>query len=772
MKTWQIHIEGQVQGVGFRPFVYKTALNHNIKGWVINGLDGVHIRFNATPTKAKQFYHQIIQKAPSLSRIMEHFMQEVDNEIFESFDINLSDETGFSNLLITPDFALCQDCETELLKKGDRRYNYPFITCINCGPRYSIIRSLPYDRPRTTMETFQMCTTCEKEYSDPLERRHYSQTNSCENCGIQLTLEHRDGSIESFDADLLIEKASRLILGGNILGVKGIGGYLIFADATNEKSIQLLRDRKNRPKKPFALMYPDILSIKQDAYLSKDEKKLVRSIESPIVLLRLKDETRSGICLDKLVPGLNEIGVMLPYTPLFVLMMKKIRKPVIATSGNISGSPVIFSDDLAKRDLLGICDYILSNDREIVVPQDDSVEKIRSDGRKLILRRSRGYAPNYVHRHFKRSVPDMLAMGAMMKSTFALTHHGNTYVSQYLGDLESYDTQKSYNHTIQHFLNLFKPKPSKVLMDLHPDYFSTQKGKEIGKELGIQVREIQHHEAHLMAVLAENNLLQSDKKVLGVVWDGTGLGSDGQIWGGEYFIYQDNKIYREDHLPYFNHILEDKFSREPRLAALSLCHTHCLNSDSLKSRFSDEEWSFYGKILDNKENLKTSSMGRLFDGVSNILGIINQNTFEGEAAMYLQAIAQRFANENGMIDNTFITLDGGLGQCLNELMIGTNAGIDKGKMAYDFHNWLVYQIRDKAIASNAEKIVFSGGVFQNSLLLFLLGERLGSEFELYYHKQLSPNDESISFGQLVYEYSGVKTSIHKSKKAKIENVGI
>ena len=756
MNTWHIHIEGLVQGVGFRPFVYKAALDQKLVGWVINGVDGVHIRFNADRKKANRFYNGILKSAPRLSRIMNHSLDEAASEVFENFEIRESNVTGTPNLLITPDFALCKDCEEELFNKGDRRFHYPFITCTNCGPRYSIVQTLPYDRPRTTMDPFQMCQLCEEEYNNALERRHFSQTNSCDECGVNLLLEDSSGNIEKDEPDLLVSKVGQHILAGKIIGVKGIGGYLLMADAENEDAVQLLRERKDRPTKPFALMYPDIESIRQDVYLTEAEEKLIMSVESPIVLLKLREKSKTKIAVNNIAPGLNEIGVMRPYAPLFALLMKTIRKPLIATSGNVSGSPVIYSDEMARSQLFNICDFILTNDREIVVPQDDSVEKLLPDERKLVFRRSRGYAPNFVHNHFAKSVPDMLAMGAMLKSTFALTNNGNTYVSQYLGDLESFDTQESYNKTLQHFFKLFKPKPNEILVDLHPNYYSTQKGKEIARAMGVPVIEVQHHEAHLMAVLAENHLLEKKDKVLGVIWDGTGLGRDMQIWGGEYFIYDNNQIERVGHLPYFKHILGDKFSREPRLAALSLCHSHCLNSDSLESRFTSEEWELYSKILNKENNLLTSSMGRLFDGVSSFLEITNHNTFEGEAAMHLQTKAERFARKNGLINNTFLSLDGGLGQCLNEIMIGVNAGINKGKIAYDFHNWLVNQVRIQAIENNVEKVVFSGGVLQNSLLLYLLKQRLGSDFELYFHKQLSPNDECISFGQLVSAYVGVQ----------------
>ena len=769
MKTWHIHIEGQVQGVGFRPFVYKMALEHKLTGWVNNDVDGVHIRFNASQKVATSFFKKIQSDAPVLSIITGGSLVEADQEDYNDFSIVESMQSGSPDLLLTPDFAICPDCRKELFNPSDRRFEYPFITCTNCGPRFSISEALPYDRPRTTMDPFKMCDPCHLEYNDPLERRHYSQTNSCDSCGIDLTLWRLDKIEKGPSIDLITETCNQ-ILNGKIVAVKGIGGYLLFADATNEEAIRCLRMRKHRPSKPFALMYPDIATVRKDVRIRTEEERILQGKESPILLVKLKKSAGTGIVTQSIAPGLGEIGIMLPYTPLFALMMSKINKPVIATSGNISGSPVIFEDEIAKEHLSQIADYLLINNREIIGPQDDSVLKVLPDNSNLVLRRSRGYAPTFITPTFEKSSPDVLAMGAMLKSTFALRHNGNTYISQYLGDLEYYDTQESYNHTLSHFLKLFQPQLTSVIVDTHPQYYSTQRGLEIAEDNELPLVEVQHHEAHLMSVLAENELEHSNESILGVIWDGTGFGHDGNIWGGEFFSFQDGTIERVDHLPYYDHILGDKFSREPRLAALSLCDSNCLNAGSLDSKFSTKELEFYLRKLDQKDNLKTSSMGRLFDGVSSMLGLKDYNSFEGEAAMHLQVCAEQFAIQNGIIDNTFISLNGDTKQCLNEIMIGVNAGIDPTRIAYDFLLWLVHKVYEQAVNLDIEKIAFSGGVFQNSLLLFLLKKRLESEFELYFHRKLSPNDECISYGQLVHEYIGVNTLAEKEKRRVLEEV--
>lgn len=782
MKTFHIHIQGQVQGVGFRPYVFRMASSFLLRGVVCNADDGVHIEFNATETTAHDFYEKLLENAPILSKITHSAIEKIGDKYFENFKIvqhtkGKSEEIPAekAKLLLTPDFALCDDCRIELKDPENHRFNYPFITCTNCGPRYSIIKKLPYDRENTTMDSFKMCPTCDNEYNNVHNRRYYSQTNSCKTYGIVLkqlkSNESKETHLKTITPSL--EAIIYAIQEGKIVAIKGIGGYLLMCDATNADAIKTLRTRKHRPTKPFALIYPYVDMLDKDVLLKDYEKTMLLSPEAPIVLLTLKEERQSGIHVDLIAPKLSQLGVMLPYTPLFEQITEGVGKPLIATSGNISDSPIIFRDDKAEKDLSEIADLVVSNNREIVVPQDDSVAKFTEYyGKQIVIRRSRGFAPTYIHPSASkggnnaRQTPPLgaggLALGAMMKSTFSWAHQGNIYISQYLGDLESYDTHQSFEHTLNHFLTLFDDKPQHIITDTHPDYFSTQLGERLSKKWGIPVYKIQHHQAHFAAVLAENNLLESKEPVLGVIWDGTGLGDDGQIWGGEFFTYHQNNFLRCYHFDYFPMILGDKMAREPRLSALSLAHNVYGADDFLGKKFSNTEGVLYRKMLLKKDVLETSSVGRLFDGVASLLGLADKVSYEGEAAMLLEESAKRYFkkhnldfSENYISENTSfyrIPTKTLIQKIVFDLKNGTSRHNQEDEnrdfIAAKFHVSLVKIIQKVAQNVGCKKLAFSGGVFQNSLLVDLIIHHLDSEFDLFFHQQLSPNDECISFGQL------------------------
>ena len=779
MKTFHIHIQGQVQGVGFRPYVFRMASSFLLRGVVCNAADGVHIEFNAIETTAHDFFEKLLENAPILSKITHSTIKEIVDKYFENFKIVQHTEGKFkgiamkkANLLLTPDFALCDDCRIELKDPENHRFNYPFITCTNCGPRYSIIQKLPYDRENTTMDSFKMCPTCSNEYHNVYDRRYYSQTNSCKTYGIKL--EQLGASLKLAPSLTTIIKA---INEGKIIAIKGIGGYLLMCDATNAETIKTLRTRKRRPTKPFALIYPYVDMLYKDVWLKGYEKEMLQSPQAPIVLLTVKEELQSGIHVDLIAPKLSQLGVMLPYTPLFEQITEGVGKPLIATSGNISGSPIIFQDDKAEKYLSEIADLVVSNNREIVVPQDDSVVKFTEYyGKQIVIRRSRGFAPTYIAAHrfdnFLKVVKSesVLALGALMKSTFSWAHQGNIYVSQYLGDLENFDTQQNFEHTLNHFLTLFDDKPHRILTDKHPDYFSTQLGERLSKEWGIPIHKIQHHQAHFAAVLAENNLLESKEPVLGVIWDGTGLGDDGQIWGGEFFTYHQNNFLRCYHFDYFPMILGDKMAREPRISALSLAHNVYGADDFLGKKFSNTEGVLYRKMLTQKDVLLTSSVGRLFDGVASLLGLADKVSYEGEAAMLLEECAKPYFNKNGLAFSENYIFDSpfdGTSRYNRDDRVPTKTLIqnivfdlkngtsrykreekDRSLIAAKFHISLVHIIKKVAQNTGCKKIAFSGGVFQNSLLVDLIIHHLDSEFDLFFHQQLSPNDECISFGQL------------------------
>lgn len=766
--TWHIHIQGQVQGVGFRPFVYVLAQQFGLNGWVNNTVDGVHIVFNAVPSIAENFKQAIIKQAPRLARITSIALVDIEEKFFDNFQIIHSEDKGQRNLLLTPDFGMCEDCKRELQEQKNRRKEYAFITCTNCGPRYSIIHSFPYDRVNTEMDSFKMCDACQAEYNNPLDRRYYSQTNSCPDCAIELQLFNHQQAAVSISQSKIIDLVVQYWKAGKIVAIKGIGGYLLTCDATNEKAIQTLRARKYRPSKPFALMYPSLDDL-VDFQVEDCEREMLESAISPIILLKLKPSVQA---LKGIAPSLNRVGVMLPYTPLYDLLLQNFGKPIIATSGNVSGSPIVFKDKKALNELTTIADFILTNNREIVVPQDDSVIQFTTFKKQpIILRRSRGLAPTYINANLTWSKESTLAMGAMLKSTFSLLHNGNVYISQYLGDLEHFDTQQHYEQVMQHFLQLFDTQPEFILCDKHSAYPSAQFGKKLAEEFNISFSTIQHHIAHFGAVLGENNLLHSEAPVLGVIWDGTGLGEDGQIWGGEFFNYQNYDFTRCTHFGYFDFILGDKMPKEPRISALSACWGVTAANEILKEKFSKIEWQVYSKLLEKENTLKTSSVGRLFDAVASLLGILDQQTYEGEAAMQLEAMATRYFKAHGLhfSSSYFEEVSPDNSISTKALMLGIIRDLQQDKtvdwIAAKFHYSLVQLIKYLANNLNIHKIAFSGGVFQNGLLVDLIQHHLSQTFDLYFHQQLSPNDENISFGQLVCH------EIHQFKSLPQRHIG-
>lgn len=770
MQSWHIHISGRVQGVGFRPFVYRLATSLNLKGRVQNGMDGVYIDVNADEEMLLDFCQKIKANAPAVAQIGSITYAEADGQEFTDFDIVPSEQEGQANLLITPDLAICESCRQELHDPKNRRYQYPFITCTQCGPRYSILKSLPFDRENTSMRSFHMCPECMAEYTciDSLAEisehevkdnsRYHAQTNSCGKCGIKLSLyklnpKHPYAQLVDSQAETLIKKISQLLLGGNIVAVKGIGGYLLMADAGNEEVVQRLRQRKGRPAKPFALMYPSLEAVRQDVYVSEKEVTELLSYRSPIVLLKLKKRPASGIALQQIAPDLAKLGIMLPYTPLFELILKAVKKPLIATSANLSGSPIFYKDEDALEELNGIADYVLINNREICLPQDDSVMQFTTQHQQaIILRRSRGLAPAYrPPERSKLADLNCLAMGVQQKSSFALVAHQQLYLSQYLGELSNYHTAKAYQQTLAYFLQLCQAEPQFILADLHPDYFATQLGQRLAEEKNIPIYYVQHHRAHFGAVLTENSLLETDEPVLGVIWDGTGLGDDRQIWGGEFFTFAERKINRTAHLAYFPHRFGDKMASEPRLSLLCLADGDVAFDETLKTKFSAQEWTLYQKMICKKAAIQTSSIGRLFDAVASLLGLCDVNLYESQAAMFLEQHAAAYLHNHSLkLHEGYPCLyrSGEYNLCLTAMLEDMQKGRSCGEMAARFHLGLVNLIKKVAEKEGIKQLAFSGGVFQNALLIDLIITHLQSDFKLYFHQQLSPNDESIPLGQI------------------------
>ncbi len=735
--------------------MYQQAQQARLNGWVQNASDGVHVEFNADETGAREFYELILAKAPPLAQVTSHSLTAADSAEYRTFEIISSHRDSGNTLLLSPDFAMCERCRADIEDKKNRRYGYAFTTCTQCGPRYSIMEQLPYEREHTAMAEFVMCRACAEEYHDPANRRYYSQTNSCPDCPVSLKLWDNQKNVIEKDQQKILDAIGQAWENGKIMALKGIGGYLLTCDATNEKAIRELRSRKYRSCKPLAVMFPSIASLHEVAHLSEPEAKELTSVAAPIVVLRLKEKRNTPLALQQITPGLSTIGAMLPYAPLYYLLLNRFAKPVVATSGNISGAPIVHEDETAHSELSTLADLIATNNREISYPQDDSVVTHSPfTQQRIVVRRARGFAPTYVVSRPGFSETTALAMGALMKSSFALAHQRNIHVSQYLGDTANFDTQTQFKQTLEQFLGMYSARPEVVITDLHPDYYSTWLGGELAKKWESRLIKIQHHQAHFAAVLGEHNLLDNDSPILGVVWDGTGLGDDGQVWGGEFFRFEKKVFSRVDHFTYFNHFLGDKMAHEPRLSAYSLCHAFEEAFPILQPKFSSEEWKNYQKLIATN-TIKTSSVGRLFDAVASLLGLADKVSYEGEAAILLEESARHYFQDELRIPPGWMapeTPDELLSPraLAKTILQKLAAGEESSQIAAWFHVQLVRAVRIVAIRQSCLTICFSGGVFQNGLLVDLLISLLGEEYQLYFNRDLSPNDENISFGQLMW----------------------
>lgn len=724
----------------------------NITGRITNDVDGVRIMISCPEITAEQFYQEVLSNPPIQAVINSSAIVQKPYREFPDFRIIQGPDGANATLHLTPDLATCERCKTELTDSDNRRYQYPFITCCDCGPRYSITRTVPFDRAHTEMSEFTMCPSCQSEYDNPSDRRFYAQTVSCADCGIQLALFKAKQEVVARDSPSIIKQVAAYWTEGKIIAIKGIGGYLITCSANHPAAVQTLRSRKQRPDKPLALMYP-FSRVMADFKLSDKEKEEFLGPVSPIVLVQKPQQPTwaTGIC-----DGLSRVGVMIPYAPLFHLLLSAFGKPIVATSGNISNAPVVFRDDKALDELFTIADFMVTYNRPIVVPQDDSVVVYTPHfNLRIILRRSRGMAPAFFSKQSHIKLPSTLAMGAELKSTFTMFHHGNIYISQYLGDLESYDAEQNYEQTLSHQINLLGFDPELIIVDQHPGYSSSRKGIEMAAANDLPVLKVQHHLAHFSALLGEHALTDAGDKILGVIWDGTGLGSDNHVWGGEFFTYHDHRFERIDHLPYFDHLAGDKMAREPRLTALSICSDLDEALPMLRPKFTGQEWNIYTKMLQRKSSVQSSSVGRLFDGVASLTGLLDVQSYEGQAASLLQVEAEKYIAAHGLSyrGTYFKTTENGRfspKDMLRGILKDIADGQATSMIAAKFHVTLVHWIEHIAMEAAVHRIGCSGGVFQNTLLVDLIIHQLRNPFELLFHKSLSPNDENISFGQLVY----------------------
>lgn len=743
MPTYKITISGQVQGVGFRPFVYGLAKSFSLTGTVSNNEEGVIIYVTDAKDSVQQFYSKLLQNPPPVSKIKTSRIVEVENMEFAEFNIVPSKKSGQVNLPLTPDFAICDDCKKDIQDPKNRRFNYPFTTCVNCGPRWAITNTFPFERNHTTINDFPMCNDCEKEYFNPADRRFHSQTNTCNTYGIELILLNNFGSIIATTSENIFKKIAILLAEGNIVALKNTGGYLLCCNAENETAIKKLRNKKNRPNKPFAVLFPSMEFLQIDLKINEHQKKSLNSPERPINIIPLGNY-KGKIALNAVAPELNQLGVMLPYSGILQLLANELDFPIIATSGNIHSSPILSDNAEALEKLKNVADYFVQHNLEISHPQDDSVIKFSAKfNQQVLFRRARGFAPNYFDVQLN-SKEKIIAMGADLKSSIAFYPNQYLYISQFIGNLQNFDVYNRFTATANSFINIFEQQPEVVLADKHPGYQSTQFGKELAHKNRSKLVEIQHHKAHFSAILGEHQLFS--EKVLGVVFDGTGYGDDANIWGGEFFDYEANKIERINHVDYFDWLLGDKMAKEPRLSLLSLASNEMM--EVLKEKFTQKELKTY-QSLKKTNKLKTSSVGRLFDAIASLLNITDYNTYEGEAAILLENSISDYNIKS--CKNYLLNPEKGISaiEIIINIYADLNSGIAKETIIINFLYTLAFSIIELAKINNYIHIAFSGGVFQNTTLVDLLIELAPKEIKLYFHKNLSPNDENVSFGQIM-----------------------
>ena len=755
----RIVIRGAVQGVGFRPFIYRLAEELKLRGWVLNNTQGVFIEAEATPEVLQQFLLRIEREKPAISFIQSFEHSFVDPVPYDKFEIRESTD-GAKTALILPDIATCGECQREIFDPGNRRYRYPFTNCTNCGPRFTIIEALPYDRPRTSMRIFEMCPECSAEYHDPRDRRFHAQPNACPKCGPHLELWDASGAVESRGDEALYQTAAA-IRSGLIAAVKGLGGFHLMVDASNEAAVVRLRQRKRREEKPFALMFPSLQEIVEHAVVDPMEERLLRSPEAPIVLLRrgTRDDLAASIA-----PGNPNLGVMLPYTPLHHLLMRELGMPVVATSGNVSDEPICIHEQEAILRLQGIADLFLVHDRPIVRHVDDSVVRVMA-GRELVLRRARGFAPLPVL--VDNAAPDVIAVGAHQKNAVAASVGKQVFISQHIGDLETVPAYGAFEQVIADFTELYELQTKTIACDLHPEYFSTQYAR---KQSDVEIVAVQHHYAHALSCMAEN---QVAPPALGISWDGSGYGPDETVWGGEFLRVTQTGFERVAHLRTFQLPGGEKAVKEPRRVALSILHetfggdlSECGDLQVL-GEFNPKERGLLNGMLERRiRSPRTSSAGRLFDAVASIIGLRQVCRFEGQAAMELEFLTHKIEIDAGY---EFQLNDGAEGRSIDwremvrAIVRDVHDEVPAGVIAAKFHNTLVEMMVRVAQSCGEEKIVLSGGCFQNRYLTERAVKRLREEgFRPYWHQRVPPNDGGIALGQ-VAAVSRTKSNSNKEE---------
>ncbi len=809
MRKQRLHIviHGAVQGVGFRPFVYRLATEMHLPGWVLNSSQGVFIEVEGDRPVLDEFVLRLEREKPLHSFIQSLESSLLDPVGYTTFEIRPSDDRGAPSTLVMADIATCPDCLREIFDPSDRRYRYPFTNCTHCGPRFTIVESLPYDRRSTTMKHFTMCERCRQEYENPQDRRFHAQPNACSECGPHLELWDDRGNVIG-TRDEALKTTAEMIRSGKIVAVKGLGGFHLIVDARNDEAVLTLRKRKHREEKPLAVMVPSLVSAQELCEISPLEERLLTSPERPIVLLRkraveqnLKPSTSNLKLSEAVAPKNPYLGLLLPYTPLHHILMKDLGFPVVATSGNLSDEPICTDELEAVERLRGLADAFLVHNRPILRHVDDSIVRVMA-GRELVLRRARGYAPLPVQIR-SAGIPSILAVGAHLKSTVAISRGTNVFVSQHIGDLETHEALTAWKSVMSSLQNLYSLTPVVVAYDEHPEYISTK----FARSMGIEALPVQHHYAHILSCMAENEL---EGEVLGVAWDGTGYGLDGTIWGGEFLLTREKGFDRVATFRPFPLPGGDQAIREPRRTALGMMYAKSgeeiftQNTLACVNAFTPSEITVIRTMLRKNINSPlTSSVGRLFDGIASLIGLRQQTNYEGETAMELE-----FATTGHVTDESYpytimdaetnnlkplprasgasrgVQLStpalsdpdvlpracrGAVGRVeglnvkplsvrfyvdwfpmIAEIIFDHTHGISVGHISTKFHNTLTEIIIAVALKIKNRRVVLSGGCFQNKYLTERTIRRLDEEgFTPYWHQRVPPNDGGISLGQIV-----------------------
>lgn len=744
MKAYTIHVTGIVQGIGFRPFVSKLAHELRLVGTVRNDTSGVEIHIQGVDADCQLFVERLQSELPMHGRIDTLRVEPSTVQSLHSFTIILS-QGAQGNAFIGADMAPCEACLQDIQDPENRRFHYGFTNCTNCGPRYTIIESTPYDRHKTSMKAFPMCEECQGEYEDLEGRRYHAEPNACEQCGPMFTLQGTDGMVLATGQDA-IEQAKEYIQQGAIVALKGVGGYHLVCDALQENAVQTLRQRKGRPRKPLAVMAGSLETAKQYVYISEKEEELLLSPARPIVLLR--KVTEHNTVAPSVAPGMETLGILLPYAP-YHYSLVPFNALWVMTSANRSGDPVLYNDAQALEELQGIADYILTHNREIISPVDDSVVQVVHDT-SIMIRRSRGYVPVSIPVVALEKRSTMLAMGADMEAAFAMNRGSHAILSPYMGDMEHQRVQDLLWSTTKRYEDLFQLQPTEVIVDAHPNYYTSQCGRIYAEKYQLPVIEVQHHHAHVAAVLAEYNI---QEPVLGICFDGTGYGTDGTLWGGEFLYCHQEHMERMAHLSYAPLPGGEVAVREPwRQALWYVNQTYPSGGPTVIEEWKKtlpKGWELLEKMMPHMQMIRSSSGGRLFDTVASLLGVGHEHLYDAQLAIELEqlALSERGTILDMKLDGTVLDTMSLVRSVIEQLECGESVA----KISANFHRTLIYYIGQMAKQCCEEReishIVLCGGVFQNRILLEGVMQELG-KYKVHVPTQSPMNDGAIALGQL------------------------